>query len=59
MKPVENMTESERQDCLDKMRIFIESAVEGEQDEPRPFQLETEHRVEFVMLNIKEMLGLI
>lgn len=59
MKPAEELTESECQDWLEKMQIFIESAVESEQDEPKPFKLETEKRIDLILVNLKELLGLV
>jgi hypothetical protein len=40
------------------MQIFIESAVESEQDEPKEFKPETEKRIDLVLVNLKELLGL-
>lgn len=58
MKKVENMTEQERKECLETLQLYIESAVESEQDEPAPFKLETEKRIDLILVNLKEMLGL-
>lgn len=58
MKPVEKMTLEERKECYEHMLLFVESAVESEQDEPKEFKLETEKRIHLVMTNIQEMLGL-
>ncbi len=58
MKRVENMTPQERVDCFDDLQLFIESAVESEQIEPAPFKLETEKRIDLVLINLREMLGL-
>ena len=58
MKKVENMTEQERMDCFETMQLFIESAVEGEQVEPAPFKLETEKRIDLILVNLREMLSL-
>ena len=58
MKKVETMTHQERVDCFEDLQLFIESAVESEQVEPAPFKLETEKRIDLVLVNLKEMLGL-
>lgn len=58
MKPVEEMSLDERKEALAKMRLFVESAVESEQDAPAEFKIETEKRIHLVMISISEMLGL-
>jgi len=58
MKPVEKMSETERLECLEHMQLFIESAVESEQESAKDFKLETALRIHLVMTNIREMLGL-
>jgi hypothetical protein len=58
MKPVEKMTLEERQECFEHMQIFIESAVQSEQPEPDVFKPETEKRIDLVLINLRELLGL-
>jgi hypothetical protein len=58
MKAAKDMTEAEKEDCLEDMLLFIQSAVESEQDEPQPFKIETGHRIHLVYTNIRELLGL-
>lgn len=58
MKLAETMTAEEKQEAFETLQIYIESAVEGEQDEPAPFKLETEKRIDLVLVNLKELLGL-
>jgi hypothetical protein len=50
------MTENEA--TYDKLKIFIESAVEGEQIEVAPFNIETEKRLHLVFSVLKEALNL-
>lgn len=58
MKRCELMTLEERQECFEDLQTFIESAVESEQDEPAPFKLETEKRIDLILINLRELLGL-
>ena len=58
MKRCEHMTDEEKAAALSDLQLFIESAVESEQDEPADFKLETQHRIDLVLVNLKELLGI-
>jgi hypothetical protein len=58
MKKLENMTQEEKIEAFNTLQIFIESAVESEQDEPKLFKLETELRIDLVLVTLKEIFGL-
>lgn len=58
MRAVEKMSLEEKHECLERMLIYVQSAVESEQDEPKEFKKETELRIDFVYTCLKEMLGL-
>jgi hypothetical protein len=51
------MTEDQKNEWLADMQLFIESAVESEQDEPRQFKLETELRIELIMTKLREIVA--
>jgi len=57
MKAAEQMTNAEKMDALEQLQHFIESAVESEQDEPAEFKLETEKRIDLILVNLKELLN--
>lgn len=52
------MTHQEKIDAINTLQIYIESAVESEQDEPSEFKLETQHRIDLLLVNLKEIFGL-
>ena len=58
MKSITNMTQEEKLEAINTLQIFIESAVESEQDEPADFKLETQKRIDLVLINLKELMGL-
>lgn len=58
MKNIENMTHQEKIDAINTLQIYIESAVESEQNEPAEFKLETQHRIDLILVNLKEIFGL-
>lgn len=58
MRRCEDMTTEEKEAAYETLQLFIESAVESEQDEPAQFKLETEKRIALVLINLREMLGL-
>ena len=58
MKQIENMTHQEKIDAINTLQIYIESAVESEQDELSEFKLETQHRIDLLLVNLKEIFGL-
>jgi hypothetical protein len=58
MKLITKMTQDEKLEALNTLQMFIESAVESEQDEPADFKLETQKRIDLVLINLKELMGL-
>lgn len=58
MKNIKDMTHQEKIDAINTLQIYIESAVESEQDEPAEFKLETQHRIDLILINLKEIFGL-
>jgi hypothetical protein len=58
MKSITNMTQEEKLYAINTLQMFIESAVESEQDEPADFKLETQKRIDLVLINLKELMGL-
>ena len=52
------MTQEEKLEAINTLQVFIESAVESEQDEPADFKLETQRRIDLVLINLKELMGL-
>jgi len=52
------MTHQEKTDAINTLQIYIESAVESEQHEPAEFKLETQHRIDLILVNLKEIFGL-
>ena len=58
MKNIATMTHQEKIDAVNTFQIYIESAVESEQNEPAEFKLETQHRIDLILVNLKEIFGL-
>ena len=58
MKLITKMTQEEKLEAINTLQMFIESAVESEQDEPADFKLETQKRIDLVLINLKELMGL-
>ena len=58
MKSITKMTQEEKLEALNTLQMFIESAVESEQTEPADFNLETQRRIDLVLINLKELMGL-
>jgi len=58
MKLITKMTQDEKLEALNILQMFIESAVESEQTEPADFNLETQRRIDLVLINLKELMGL-
>ena len=58
MKSITKMTQDEKLEALNTLQMFIESAVESEQTEPADFNLETQRRIDLVLINLKELMGL-
>jgi len=58
MKLITKMNQEEKLEALNTLQMFIESAVESEQDEPTDFKLETQRRIDLVLINLKELMGL-
>ena len=59
MKKLEAMTQEEKLEALNTLQLYIESAIESEQQEPAEFKLETQNRVDLVLVNLKEIFGLL
>ena len=57
MKAISKMTAEEKLQAFEELQLLIESAVESEQDEPAEFKLETEMRIDLLLINIRELLG--
>lgn len=58
MKSIAKMTQEEKLEAINTLQMFIESAVESEQTEPADFNLETQRRIDLVLINLKELMGL-
>lgn len=58
MKKLEIMTQEEKLKALNTLQLYIESAIESEQQEPAEFKLETQQRIDLVLVNLKEIFGL-
>lgn len=58
MKKLEVMTQEEKLEALNTLQLYIESAIESEQQEPAEFKLETQQRIDLVLVNLKEIFGL-
>ena len=52
------MTQEEKMEALNAIQLYIESAIESEQEKPADFKLETQHRIDLVLVNLKEIFGL-
>jgi hypothetical protein len=57
MKKLENMTQEEKLEAINTLQLYIESAVESEQTEPAEFKIETQHRIDLILVNLKEIFG--
>ena len=57
MKRLEDMTPEEKLEAINTLQLYIESAVESEQDQPADFKIETQHRIDLVMVNLREIFG--
>jgi hypothetical protein len=57
MKRLEDMTQEEKLEAMNTLQLYIESAVESEQIEPAEFKIETQHRIDLVLVNLKEIFG--
>jgi hypothetical protein len=57
MKRLEDMTQEEKLEAINTLQLYIESAVESEQDQPADFKIETQHRIDLVIVNLKEIFG--
>lgn len=51
------MTQEEKQEALTTLQLYIESAVESEQKEPADFKIETQQRIDLILVNLKEIFG--
>jgi len=51
------VNKEQQEEWLSSMQTFIETAVESEQSEPTPFKLETELRIDFVMIKLREFVA--
>jgi hypothetical protein len=58
MKSIAKMTQEEKLEAINTLQVFIESAVESEQNEPADFNHETQRRIDLVLINLKELMGL-
>ncbi len=58
MKRLEDMTQEEKLEAINTLQLYIESAVESEQDDPADFKIETQHRINLVLINLKEIFGI-
>jgi hypothetical protein len=58
MKKLEAMTQEEKLEAINTLQLYIESAIESEQENPAEFKLETQHRVDLLLVNLKEIFGL-
>ena len=57
MKPLEDMTQEEKLEAINTLQLYIESAVESEQEEPADFKIETQQRIDLILVNLKEIFG--
>lgn len=48
----------DKQEVFDNLIEYIHSAIESEQDEPKEFSNETELRLKFVCVKLREALGI-
>ena len=57
MKRLEDMTQEEKLTAINIFQLYIESAIESEQEEPADFKIETQQRIELILVNLKEIFG--
>jgi len=57
LKPLEDMTQEEKLEAINTLQLYIESAVESEQEEPADFKIETQQRIDLILVNLKEIFG--
>jgi len=57
MKRLEDMTQEEKLEAINTFQLYIESAVESEQDQPADFKIETQKRIDLILINLKEIFG--
>ena len=58
MRIIDTMSMQERAEALQEIQVMIESAIESEQDEPKVFKLETEQRIDLLLVNLIELFGI-
>ena len=58
MRNAKDMSQEEKAAAFEELQLLIESAVESEQDAPAEFKTETQHRIDLVLVNISELLGI-
>lgn len=58
MKKLQDMTPEEKLDALENLQLFIESAVESEQETPCEFKIETQKRIDLILVNLREIFGI-
>lgn len=57
MKKLQDMTQEEKLEAFNTLQLYIESAVESEQSEPAEFNIETQHRIDLILVNLREIFG--
>jgi hypothetical protein len=57
LKRLEDMTQEEKLEAINTLQLYIESAVESEQKEPADFKIETQQRIDLILVNLKEIFG--
>jgi len=57
LKRLEDMTQEEKLEAINTLQLYIESAVESEQEEPADFKIETQQRIDLILVNLKEIFG--
>jgi len=57
MKRLEDMTQEEKLTAINILQLYIESAIESEQEEPADFKIETQQRIDLILVNLKEIFG--
>ena len=58
MKRLEDMTQEEKLTAINILQLYIESAIESEQEEPTDFKIETQQRINLILVNLKEIFGI-
>ena len=58
MKRLEDMTQEEKLTAINILQLYIESAIESEQEEPTDFKIETQQRIDLILVNLKEIFGI-